>query len=141
MKSKRRAHKKQTGQNMPPGRNAPCDCGSKRKWKKCCGAPPRPDRYAAYEHMDEYPLIAGGPFADDATPVDRGGRVTMNAHDDEEPESKPIPFRLSDYSPNTHMILGSLLSGGDPLKMAKMLVEAQEAQEKKQEGHDDHQEN
>ena len=36
-----------------------------------------------------------------------------------------IPFRLSDYSPNTHMILGALFSGGDPLKMAEMLVEKQ----------------
>lgn len=23
----------------PPGRNAPCWCGSARKYKKCCGAP------------------------------------------------------------------------------------------------------
>lgn len=63
MKSGRRAHKKQTGDNMPPGRNEPCGCGSKRKWKKCCGAPP--DRYAAYENMDEYPQIADLGYADD----------------------------------------------------------------------------
>jgi hypothetical protein len=30
-----------------------------------------PDRYAAYENMDEYPIIAGGPYADEATPVTR----------------------------------------------------------------------
>ncbi len=71
MKSSRRAHKKQTGQNMPPGWNRPCDCGSKRKWKKCCGTPPRPDRYAAYENMTDYPEALSNPyFAHDATPVD-----------------------------------------------------------------------
>ena len=48
-------------------------------------------------------------------------------NDEKKPE--PIPFRLSDYSPNTHMILGALLSGGDPLKMAEMLVEQQEKQD------------
>jgi tetratricopeptide (TPR) repeat protein len=26
---------------MPPGRNEPCPCGSGRKYKHCCGAPPR----------------------------------------------------------------------------------------------------
>jgi len=53
----------------------------------------------------------------------------MSDTEKSEPETKPIPFRLSDYSPNTHMILGALLSGGDPVKMAEMLVEQQEKQE------------
>ena len=44
----------------------------------------------------------------------------------EQEKPKPIPFRSSDYSPNTHMIMGALLSGGDPLKLAQMLVDAQE---------------
>ena len=46
-----------------------------------------------------------------------------------EPDKTDAPkgpdFRLSDYSPNTHMILGAVLSGGDPLKLAQMLVDAQ----------------
>jgi hypothetical protein len=33
--------------------------------------------------------------------------------------------RLNDYSPNTMMIMGAALSGGDPLKMAKMLLQNQ----------------
>jgi len=69
MKSGRRAHKKQTADAAKPGRNQPCDCGSERKWKKCCGAPPKPDRYAAYENMDEYPEMNPGFYADDAEPV------------------------------------------------------------------------
>ena len=44
------------------------------------------------------------------------------------PKPKPIPFRLSDYSPNTNMILGALFSGGDPKKMAQMIVDSQEKQ-------------
>ena len=47
----------------------------------------------------------------------------------DETKTPNIPFRLEDYSPNTNMILGALLSGGDPLKMAKMLVEGQEKEE------------
>jgi len=48
---------------------------------------------------------------------------------DEAPKAKPsTSFRFSDYSPNTSMILGALFSGGDPLKMAKMIVDAQEKQ-------------
>ena len=50
----------------------------------------------------------------------------MNEPDEQEPKVKPIPFRLGDYSPNTNMIMGALLSGGDPLKMAEIIVEAQE---------------
>ena len=55
-------------------------------------------------------------------------------YEDERPEPKPapsIPFRLEDYSPNTNMIMGALLSGGDPLKMAQMLVDGQEKQKDK----------
>jgi len=43
----------------------------------------------------------------------------------QEQDKKPA-FRLSDYSPNTHMIMGALLSGGDPLKMAQLLVDQQD---------------
>lgn len=51
----------------------------------------------------------------------------MNEPDDQEnPKPPSIPFRLSDYSPNTNMIMGALLSGGDPLKMAEIIVEAQD---------------
>ena len=53
-------------------------------------------------------------------------------HDLTEPAIRPIksiPFRLSDYSPNTNMIVGALLSGGDPLKMAQLIVDAQEKSE------------
>ena len=38
--------------------------------------------------------------------------------------SQPLP-RLNDFSPNTMMILGAALSGGDPLKMAKILLKRQ----------------
>jgi len=59
--TKSRDHKKQTGDNVLPGRNQPCSCGSKRKFKKCCGAPPRADRYAAYENMEDYePMLSDG---------------------------------------------------------------------------------
>lgn len=50
-----------------PRRNDSCPCDSGRKFKHCCG---KPDRYAAYEHMDEHPTMLSGPYADDATPVD-----------------------------------------------------------------------
>lgn len=39
--------------------------------------------------------------------------------------SQPLP-RLNDFSPNTMMILGAALSGGDPLKMAVILLKSQE---------------
>ena len=71
-KAKTPGHRKQTQPEGKPGRNQPCDCGSKRKWKKCCGAPPKTleERYAAYDTMDEYPTMTPGFFADDATPVE-----------------------------------------------------------------------
>jgi len=47
--------------------------------------------------------------------------------DQEKP--KTPAFRLNDYSPNTHMIMGAVLSGGDPLKLAQMLVDAQKTDE------------
>jgi hypothetical protein len=51
----------------------------------------------------------------------------MREQRDEPAEPEPrIPFRLGDYSPNTNMIMGALLSGGDPLKMAQILVDGQE---------------
>jgi len=33
-------------------------------------APKKPDRYAGYEEMEEYPEMLSGPYAEDATPVD-----------------------------------------------------------------------
>ena len=51
----------------------------------------------------------------------------MEELDKQEPkkQEQPIP-RLNDYSPNTMMIMGAALSGGDPLKMAKMLLPPEE---------------
>jgi len=68
--TKRRSHKKQTGQNIPQGRNEPCGCGSKRKREKCCEAHLEPSRYAAYENMDEYPTMTPGFFANDVIPME-----------------------------------------------------------------------
>ena len=50
----------------------------------------------------------------------------MNEEHEDQEKAPSVPFRLSDYSPNTHMILGAMLSGGDPLKMAQILVDGQE---------------
>lgn len=56
----------------------------------------------------------------------------METPEDEKDEKRvtmmPKP-RLNDYSPNTMMIMGAALSGGDPVKMAKMLCQAQDAAE------------
>ncbi len=56
-------------------------------------------------------------------------------HNENTPEPVPqVPFRLDDFSPNTHMILGALLSGGDPLKLAQMLVDSQKKNDEKRDG-------
>ena len=54
------------------GRNTPCPCGSKKKFKKCHEQTLQ-QRFAAYENMTEYPDLAGGPFSNDATSVEGEG--------------------------------------------------------------------
>lgn len=83
-----------------------------------------------------FPLYSGDWAYEGEEPYERDGIFCAKICA-KEPVRKSLPapeptrpaFRLSDHSPNTMMIMGAVLSGGDPLKLAKRLVQEDEGDE------------
>jgi predicted TPR repeat methyltransferase len=105
---------------MNPGRNAPCPCGSGKKYKQCCGKPE--SGLPVQSRPQKTPIAAPGSRAQDAPPADEISRLVAlyNAcrHAELENRSRLLVERHPDSGLGWKLLSASLLMQGKDALLA-----------------------
>jgi tetratricopeptide (TPR) repeat protein len=106
--------------DVKPGRNAPCPCGSGKKYKQCCGKPE--SGLPVQSRPQKTPIAAPGSRAQDAPPADEISRLVAlyNAcrHAELENRSRLLVERHPDSGLGWKLLSASLLMQGKDALLA-----------------------